>query len=380
MIDKQTAIDLLVQLVKAESEPDSDKNAVLNVIIPHLEKMGMDIRRYENDGNPAIYASKGSPRILFNGHLDTVPRGTGWSYENGQVEGDRVYGRGSLDMKGGCIALLLAAQILHEKGIDFAIVYTTDEEVGMAGAKELASHHPEIAEIPLFVICEPTDLCPVVDEKGIVQFRITTTGKKAHAAMPELGRNAIADLIPRLNKLIESELYGKSQHDPVTIGIDIISGGTGLNVMPDMATADIDVRFPSDREIMRNFERDVGFGCTDDKKEEPPAEYTNAEMLDIMKKLIRADDDFVEVELIHELIPVKSDIPDELLARIEELTGGKSYKVPYGTEMAVFGNLNKNILVLGPGGPTMAHQTDEWIDINDVIRAVEVYVELAGWF
>ena len=364
MIDKQNLLSvgpesssvtkMLVQLVKAESEPDSDKNAVLNVVLPHLEKMGLTIHRYENDGNPAIFATKGKPKILFNGHLDTVPRGTGWSFENGQVEGDRVYGRGSLDMKGGCIALLLAAEVLTEKNIDFAIVYTTDEEVGMAGAKEIASHHPEISEIPLFVICEPTDLCPVVDEKGIVQFKITTTGKSAHASMPELGRNAIVDLIARLNKLIECELFGKCRDDPVTIGIDIISGGTGMNVVPDEASATIDVRFPAD--------------------------YTNAEMLNIMKKLIRADDDFVEVELIHELIPVKSAIPDELLARIENLVGGKSYKVPYGTEMAVFGKLNKNILVLGPGGPTMAHQTDEWIDINDVVKAVDVYVELAGWF
>ena len=350
MIDKQRATDLLVQLVKAQSEPDSDKNAVLNVVLPHLERMGLEIHRHENNGNPAIFATKGNPKILFNGHLDTVPRGTDWSYEDGQVEGDIVYGRGSLDMKGGCISLLLAAEVLTEKNIDFAIIYTTDEEVGMAGAKEVARQHPEVSEIPLFIICEPTDNCPVIDEKGIVQFRITITGKKAHAAMPELGRNAIADLIPRLNKLIESELYGKSQHDPVTIGIDIISGGTGLNVMPDKAIADIDVRFLST--------------------------YTNDEMFGILKKLIRADDDFVEVELLHELPPARSEIPEEMLARIEELVGGKSYKVPYGTEMAVFGKLNKNIIVLGPGGQKMAHQTDEWIDINDVLKAAEIYVEL----
>ena len=99
MIDKQhllsdrpdsRATDLLVQLVKAESEPDSEKNSVLNVVIPHLEKMGLTIHRYENNGNPAIFATKGQPKILFNGHLDTVPRGTGWSFENGQIEGDRV--------------------------------------------------------------------------------------------------------------------------------------------------------------------------------------------------------------------------------------------------------------------------------------------------
>ena len=355
MIDKQTTIDLLVQLVKAESEPDSDKSKILNLVLPILERLDMGIYVHNDDTNPAIFAStRGQPKILLNGHLDTVPRGTGWKYQDGQVEENRVYGRGSLDMKGGCTALLLAAEILTGKGIDFAVVLTTDEEVGMAGAYEVARQHPEIAEIPLFVICEPTDLCPIVDEKGIVQFRITVTGKNAHASMPELGRNAIADLIIRLNALVESELFGKSQYDPVTIGIDIISGGTGLNVMPDLAVADIDVRFH--------------------------AKYTNEEMFGILKKIVRADDPFVEVELLHELPPAKSAISDEMLARIEKLTGGKSYTVPYGTEMAVFGKLNKNILVLGPGGPTMAHQTDEWIDIDDIVKAVGVYVELAGWF
>jgi len=62
----------------------------------------------------------------------------------------------------------------------------------------------------------------------------------------------------------------------------------------------------------------------------------------------------------------------------------KEYKLsnPYtqSTGSFVFGKLNKNILVLGPGGPTMAHQTDEWIDIEDVVKAASIYVELAGWF
>ncbi|MDO9538008.1 MAG: M20/M25/M40 family metallo-hydrolase [Thermoplasmata archaeon] len=326
------------------------KEPVLQVVTPLLEKMGLTIHRHENAGNPAIFATKGSPKILFNGHLDTVPKGEGWKYGMGQVDDDRVYGRGSLDMKGGCTSLLLACEILAEKGMDFAIIFTTDEEVGMSGAKIVAEKHPEIADIPLLIICEPTGMLPVIDEKGIVQFRITTFGKNAHSAMPELGRNAIADLIPRLNELIDSELFGLSQHDPVTIGINMISGGTGMNVMPESASAVIDVRFHS--------------------------KYTNPEMLGILKKLVRADDESVQVELIHELVPVTSGISKEFLARLETLLGGKAYSVPYGTEMAVFGQLNPNTIVLGPGGSTMAHQTDEWVDVNDVVRAVDVYLEI----
>jgi acetylornithine deacetylase/succinyl-diaminopimelate desuccinylase-like protein len=351
MTDKQRAIDLLVKLVKAESEPAMSKEPVLQVVTPLLEKMGLTIHRYENSGNPAIYATKGHPKILFNGHLDTVPKGGGWKHEFGQVVGDKVYGRGSLDMKGGCTSLLLAAEKLVEMKIDFAIVFTTDEEVGMAGAKIVAENHPEIANIPLFIICEPTGMLPVTHEKGIVQFRITTYGKNAHSSMPELGKNAIVDLMDRLNELTESELFGRSQHDPVTIGINMISGGTGMNVVPESATAVIDVRFPS--------------------------VYSCAEMLGILKTLVRADDGTVEVELIHDLPPVSSGISVEMLAKIEKLLGGKAYSVPYGTEMAVFGKLTHNIMVLGPGGSTMAHQTDEWVDVKDVVKAAEIYFELA---
>jgi len=354
MFDRQKAIDLLVRLVKAESEPQMPKEAVLSVVIPLLEKMGMEIHRHEGSGNPAVYATRGKPKILFNGHLDTVPKGEGWKFQNGQIEGDRVYGRGSLDMKGGCVSLLLAAEELAEKGTDFAIIFTTDEEVGMAGAKEVAAHHPEISEIPLFVICEPTDLLPVTEEKGIVQFRITTIGKNAHSSMPELGRNAIVDLIARLNSLIGSELYGNHRKDPVTIGINQISGGTGMNVVPETASAVIDVRFPAD--------------------------YSCEEMLGIMKKLVRGDDDTAEVELIHDLPPSRSGISQEILTKVETLVGGKAYSVPYGTEMAVFGPLNPNVIILGPGKETMAHQTDEWVDIKDVLKAAELYTKIAEWF
>ncbi len=354
MADKQKATDLLVKLVKAESEPSMSKEPVLSIVTPLLERMGMEIHRYENNGNPAIYAVKGKPGILFNGHLDTVPKGEGWKFSMGQVVGDRVYGRGSLDMKGGCVSLLLAVEELARKGIDFAVIFTTDEEMGMGGAKTVAANHPELADIPLIIICEPTDMLPVTDEKGIVQFRITAWGKNAHSSMPELGKNAIVDLMERLDALRESELFGKHRNDPVTIGINMISGGTGMNVVPETASAVVDVRFHP--------------------------KYSCGEMLGILKKLVRADDDAVEIELIHDLIPVKSSISSELLAKLEKLGGGKAQSVPYGTEMAVFGPINPNIVVMGPGGSTMAHQTDEWVDIKDVLRAAEVYLEIAEWF
>ncbi len=347
---KEKATELLISLLKAESEPEMPKEPVLDVVAPLLEGMGLEIQRYENDGNPFLYASKGQPIILLNGHLDTVTRGEGWEHGQGEVVGDRVYGRGSLDMKGPCVSMLLAAQSLLAEGHDVALTFTTDEEVGMLGAKILAEKHPEIGEIPLIIVCEPTGFRPATEEKGIVQFKVSAYGKSAHASMPELGSNAIENLNFRLDKLLDSEFFGRSSKDPATINIGRISGGTLVNVVAEHAEAEVDIRFST--------------------------EYTNDEVFALAKQLMQLHDGLAEVEFMHSLPPVESELESKTLAAIESHLEAKAYSVPYGTEMARFAELNRNILVLGPGVPDLAHQTDEWIDINDVLRAAKIYHDL----
>ncbi len=347
MFHKDEATDLLVSLLKAESEPDMSKEPILNVVMPLLSEMGLEVRRHENDGKPAIFATQGKPVIMLNGHLDTVVRGDDWEHGQGEVVGDRVYGRGALDMKGPCVSMLLAARALMDEGHDIAITFTTDEEVGMQGAKVLAREHPEIRDMPLILICEPTDFRPVIEEKGIVQMRVSAYGRSAHASMPEEGSNAIDNLLFRLQALLESSFFGATSKDPVTLSIGKISGGTLVNVIPESAQADIDVRFSAD--------------------------HTNDEVENLIKILLKTEDGLAETEMLHQLPPARSGLDKEVIKALEEHLGTSSGSVPYGTEMAVFAGVNPNILVLGPGETTLAHTVNEWFDINDVVRTAEVY-------
>ena len=352
MSSKTEATKLLIDLVKARSEPGMSKEPVLGIVVPKLEGLGFKISRLENNDCPVIFATRGKPVVLLSGHLDTVDLGKGWTREQGELVGDRIYGRGALDMKGPCVSMLLAAEKLIQEGIGLALAFTTDEEVGMMGAELLAREHPEISTIPLIIICEPTDMRPATEEKGVLQFRVDAWGKNAHASMPELGSNAISRLVFALQELLDSELFGSTSKDNATVNVGNISGGNLINVVPESASAEIDIRFSAD--------------------------HTNAEMLGIVKKLLRTDDDFMEIEVLHELPPFRSGLSTDTLNRIEDYLGAKAYGVPYGTEMVKFGPLNPKIFILGPGIVEVAHQPDEWIDINEVLGAALVYVEIAN--
>jgi succinyl-diaminopimelate desuccinylase len=350
LMSKERAVELLLSLLNAESEPQMSKEPVLEVVIPILEGMGLTVHRHENNGNPALFVTKGSPKLLLNGHLDTVIRGDGWTRGQGEVDGDIIYGRGALDMKGPCVSLLMAAEKLVHDGVDVAVAFTTDEEVGMMGAREIVAAHPQIAEIPLIIVCEPTGFRPVVEEKGIVQLRVRVKGKSAHASMPELGDNAVEGLMRRLQDLKASEHFSRDSGAPMTASIDRFNGGVLINVIPDCATAEIDIRFSAD--------------------------YDNSEVLGIVNELLGTADGKVEVEALHELPPVKTGIGMDLMRRIEEYLGKEHCAVAYGTEMVRFAELNRNIIILGPGVVEVAHQVDEWIDINEVVRAAEMFYDI----
>jgi len=298
MFDKTEALDLLVSLLKAESEPEMSKEPVLDIVIPMLKDMGLEVRRHENNGKPAIYASRGIPKVMLSGHLDTVDKGDNWTRGQGEVDGDKVYGRGALDMKGPCVSLLLAARKLLEDGVDLAVAFTTDEEMGMAGARVLASEHPEIANIPLIIICEPTDYRPIIEEKGIVQMRVMAYGRSAHASMPEEGSNAIENLLFRLSNVLESGHFGATSSDPITLSVDRISGGGLVNVIPESAEADIDIRFSADQ--------------------------TNDEVYSLMRILLKTDDGLCETEILTQLPPARSGLSSEIISALEKHVGKKA--------------------------------------------------------
>ena len=233
--------EILQELVLAPSSEADDPRPVLAV----AERIGRDLgaraTRIPNGDRPALLLAWGRPRLLFSGHLDTVPVSGNWKSTAGTVRGGRLWGRGTTDMKAGCAAMLKAAESLRDRG-EFGILYTTDEETTMHGALA-AVKAGALASTELVIIGEPTGLRPCLGQKGVMQVSITTDGASGHASMPWAGTNAIG----RMGRILAAlkPLAGSTprQSTTMTASPDVIEGGVAMNVIADHCRMQLDVRY-----------------------------------------------------------------------------------------------------------------------------------------
>ena len=346
----KNAEELLRTLVLMPSSNVDDRRGIARFAVRNLENLGFKCRLLGPGESPAIIASKGSRGLLLSGHLDTVPIGDSWSKKQGEMEGGTLYGRGAADMKGGCVAILMAAAEISKSDVPLSVALTTDEETGMSGA-DLLAREPEISSAPAIVICEPTGLTIGLREKGLLQLGLTTSGRSAHAAMPQLGENAIHKMLSALARLEPLSRNREGTTERMTLNIDVIRGGTKVNIIPDACKAEIDVRTPP------NMKPDEALGI-------------------VREKLSGID---CQLSLINRLDPI-SIPPDAKIVRLLKRTAGNvgTGDIAYATEMIKYRDHNGNIVAFGPGDPGQAHRIDERIDLDEVVRAARIYVALAS--
>ena len=345
-----TAEELLRKLVLIPSSNTDDKHGIVKFAVRHLEHLGFKCRLLGGAAAPAVLASRGSGGLLLSGHLDTVPIGDSWSKNQGERNGNVLYGRGAADMKGGCAAILMAAAEISRSNNSLAIALTTDEETGMSGA-DLLSKEPEISSAAAIVICEPTSLTIGLREKGLLQLRLVTYGKCAHAAMPQQGENAIQKMLFALEKLEPLSRNRMGTAEKMTLSVDVIKGGMKVNVIPDRCEAEIDVRTPP----TMNTEEALGV---------------------IREKLSGVE---CGLSIINRLEPI-SISPDTRIVRLLRRVVGKTRTsdIAYATEMIKYRDYNENLVAFGPGDPAVAHSADEHIDLEEVVTAAKVYARLAS--
>lgn len=337
----------LSKMVKIDSVSEGQMDEIIDFTTDLLDDIGMEYEVVEGEGfSPVIVASHGDGGVCFSGHLDTVPKGDGWEHEQGKIVDDKMYGRGTLDMKGPCLSIIAAAQRLYDEDVPFSIIFTTDEEVTMNGAKEVADR-PEVKEAPAVLVCEPTEMRVVNQEKGVYQFEITTEGKNAHASMPEKGDNAIVKILPILSSLSRKNNI-PAEDDEMTCCVDVVDGGDATNVIPDSCRAEVDVRFPDhfDKEILERY-------------------------------LFDPIDEEFETGTIQYLESVKLDEDKESIQTLIDVAQAGKWVVPYGTEMVRFCQENEDTMIFGPGKVDSAHQPDEYIDLPQLVVAAEVYIDYA---
>jgi succinyl-diaminopimelate desuccinylase len=186
--------------------------------------------------------------LLFACHADTVPFGdpTTWTHDplSGAITDGRLFGRGSSDMKGGLAAALTAVIGAAGQGIPCAILITADEEIGCLGARAAVTALSGL-DIGAVVIPESTDNDVLLGHRGALWIRLTARGTAAHSSTPHLGRSA---LLPLAACVLDVDTRLPRRNHPMlgetSVNIGTMTAGTATNIVPDHATATLDIRFP----------------------------------------------------------------------------------------------------------------------------------------
>jgi succinyl-diaminopimelate desuccinylase len=336
--------EILQELVLTPSSEADDPRPVLALAERIGTGLGARATRIPNRGRPALLLAWGRPRLLFSGHLDTVPVSGTWKSTTGTIKGGRLWGRGTTDMKAGCAAMLKAAESLRDRG-EFGILYTTDEETTMDGALAAVAGGA-LASTELVIIGEPTGLRPCLGQKGVMQVAITTDGASGHASMPWAGTNAIG----RMGRILAAlkPLAGTTprQSAMMTASPDVIEGGVAMNVIADHCRMQLDVRYSP--------------------------KLTEKQAASRLAAVLKRAGVPYKLEPVHMLQALASK-PGPAAKRLKQLA-----KKPYGfcdfaTEAACFAPTGAAFLVLGPGRPQDCHITDESIELAQVDEAVKLY-------
>jgi succinyl-diaminopimelate desuccinylase len=381
-IRENELVGIARDLVRFKSvNPPGDEREIAEYVADVLREAGMAVEVVPHTPNRAsvmarLEGSGEKPALLYSGHLDVVPVGAeGWPHDpfGGEVTEGKLWGRGSSDMKGGDAAMIVAAKVLAAAQLplkgDLILAFTADEESEQLGAEEIAARLAGEAArtaAQAVVLAEPSDNEVYVAEKGILWLKITTHGKTAHGAMPDLGQNAILMMVPLLKEL--DALAVPYEEHPLlgrfTRSINTIAGGVKTNVVPDQCVVTVDQRtLPGQdhRAILHQVEELI---------------------TDLGRRLpgFRAS-----VEVIQERVPVTTPPEEPVVQRfcdvVAEVAGERPVPkgVNYYTDAVAFVQaLQAPMIICGPGKPGLAHQPDEYVEVQKMVEAARIFTLAAA--
>ncbi len=233
------------------SEPEGVREAA-GFVKGWLEARGIDAVRDEVRGLPVLRAEVGAaagPTVVLHGHIDVVPGRPGQF--DPRLEGDRLYGRGAYDMKGGLAAMLLSAAAMRDQDRVRVRLGIVGDEESEEEAERGSDHLVDSGFLGDFAITgEPTDLQIGVEAKGVLALRLEVSGVAAHGATPWLGDNAVlkAHDVFRSIESLPFARHSSELFDRPSINLGRILGGDALNKVPDRCAIDVDIRYLPDQD------------------------------------------------------------------------------------------------------------------------------------
>jgi acetylornithine deacetylase len=328
-VDSLTQIRLTRELIDIDSTTGREAEAG-EFIATTLERLGYDVTRQPvADGRFNVVAVLDAPSVVFSTHFDCVP-----PFFASREQDGRVYGRGACDAKGILVAQIAAAERLRASGERrIGLLFVVGEERGSDGARIANATAPTSSRY--LINGEPTDNRVAVATRGVYRVRLRATGRAAHSSLPELGESAIDKLIDALTSLRSIDWPADPALGHTFYSIGLINGGVAPNVISPHAEAEIMFRTIGDHdELRRLIEARVGY-------------------------LVAAEDVLV-------VPPV----------RLTTVPGVSSAVFAYTTDIPFLDQWGAPVLA-GPGSVTLAHTADEYCEVSELLRGVDMYTDIA---
>ena len=369
MTDITHQIEWISRLVAFDTTSSKSNLALIENIEEYLGGFDIDTFRVANDDGSksnlyAIVGPKVEGGVVLSGHTDVVPvTGQDWNTDPFSVveKNDRLYGRGVADMKSfSAIAMSLVPEMITaglKRPLIFALSY--DEEIGCLGAPRMISEIIEKVPMPSAVIVgEPTNMEVIDGHKGIASFRVVVTGYTTHSSQTDRGVSAVEGAAKLINKITEMRAARERDADNdlpfdppySTMTVNVVHGGTQLNIMAAEATFDWDLRVvPGDSRtaIIEEF-TDYAKGVEAEMRTRAPTCRV------LIEQMTNA--------------PSLAPSPDNAAADlVKSITGRNSTNVvSYAAEAGQYQEAGLSTVLCGPGSIDQAHQANEFISLQQV--------------
>ncbi len=373
--DEARVKSVLEKLVSFDTQnPPGRELEAAHFILHELQDMGcraeaVDVadRRTNVAG---VFENGPGPVFAFNTHIDVVPAGDGWTSDPFRLRehGDCLFGRGSCDAKGPLSAMLEAMRLLIATRDSWSGtllgVFVADEEVGSKGARDYVK---TAASVDYCAVGEPTSCRTVTAHKGSIRPIVRIHGVSSHSGMPDLGVNAILKSVPFLNRVIaEHENVRAKSHNLVgnaSLTIVRAHGGVANNVVPNFCDFVLDRRMvPGEDEA--NVLSDLG-ALVDAAAHEAG---TAAEIVGFEPTTGSA----TETPSDHPIVVAAQSACLSHNGVETPLTGFQG-----GCDLVHFRTLGAQGVIIGAGSLEVAHKIDEFVPIDELMRSVFIYRDLA---
>ena len=371
-MDDRHLLDYAQRLISIPSTSRDSNEAVAEQMQAWLKELGFEIESLNyldpngiNKVNLVAKRGSGVGGLAYFGHNDCVPIEK-WTGPGGPfspvIEQDKLFGRGSCDMKGSLAAMLEASRRTHQSRTNapFYFICTADEECGYFGAAEVVARSDIYQELKagkaLGIIGEPTRLQVVNSHKGSAGFRVRSHGVAAHSSTRH-GKNANLAMIPFLADMkdihdeTESQaIWQNTTFDPPTMSwnIGINDGNTAVNITAPLSLCSVYFR--------------------------PMPGVDHQPLLERARE--SASRHGLEFEMVGDGSPMFTDPNSSAVIELLQCTGlEEPQTVSFGTDACMFSDL-ESLALFGPGDIAQAHTDDEWIELDQLNRGAELYTQL----